>query len=468
MNKITRRHFFKQSALLGAGTFFLPRFSIAQSGIPASSRVNIALVGCGWMSKGVLSDPIPPVVLCDVDARAIAAAKQKFPHLASTPAFSDYREMFDKMGKDIDLVVVSTPDHTHFAVTMEAMQRGKHVFTQKPLTHNIWEARTLARAAKKYNVKTVMGNQGHTYDGIRTMREWYEAGLLGQVGRVDAWFPGPAWGTGEKAWFTKPSNFPPLQEPIPEGLDWDLWVGPAPATPYNPVYTPKTWRGFWQFGGGMIGDWFCHISDGPVWILDLYEPTVVEAVKIDGPNPGMCPDGSIVRMDFPARGEKVPCSFWWYDGKNRPTDPSDWSWGSKDNPDGQSKPPISGSYWEGTKGMFYLDERSNNPRMTSRQKTIDLKASGTLPPEKYPRVKDGPVQEIIRAIKGEGPDPGSDFTYAARLTEVALLGAIAQRCGGRIEWDAANMKITNRPELNAIVKEPVRKGWEYGEDLWKA
>ncbi len=463
MKNISRRHFLKRSTLLGAGVFMLPRFSIAQSGKSANSKLNLALIGAGGIAsvavKGVLKENL--VAICDVDEANQTVYADKNPQVTTAAKFKDFRVMLDKMGKEIDGVLVSTPDHTHFAATMDAMQRGKHVFTQKPLTHNIWQARTLRKAREKYKVVTCMGNQGHTFDGIRQMKEWLEAGVLGSVSTVDSWYPGPKWAptgsTGPAVW-RKPSTFPPTPEPVPAGLDWPLWLGPVADPGYNSIYQPKTWRGFSQFGTGMIGDWFCHICDGPVWTLDLYEPTVIEAEKIDGPNPGMCPDGSIVRWDFPARAGMPPCTLRWYDGGNQPSIPENWTWGAL---------PKFGSIFKGSKTTVFLDERSNNPRLISKEEMQAFKQAG-LPPEKYPRVKDGPVAEWIRAIKGEGPEPGSNFDYASRLTEIACLGAIVQFFGGRIEWDSKNMKVTNRPELNAYVKEPMPAGWAYGEDLWKA
>jgi len=464
---LPRREFLKTALAATAGTFFIPRFAVGQEAGTANSRLRLAMVGCGWICGGWArwaEDDM--VAICDVDPRALATAKEKYPLLAKARQFIDFRKMFDEMGDQIDAVIINTPDNTHFPVTMEAMLRGKHVYTEKPLTHNIWQARTLARMAAAHpKLKTVMGNQGHTFDGIREMREWQQAGILGQVSEIEAWHPGPGW-AGQ--FFSKPSSYPPPEEPIPDGLDWDLWVGPCSMVPFNNIYTPLTWRGFWHFGTGMLGDWFPHICDGPVWILDLYAPTVIEAEKIVGPNEGMCPDGSVIRYDFPERDGKVACTLRWHDGGNRPEMPSDWNWGSKQEPDGKPARPGNGSLWIGEKGNFFLDERSNNPRMTNRDKTIELKQSGALPEPSLPRVTGGPRAEWIRAIKGEGPDPGSDFAYGAKLTEVACLGVLAQRFGGRIEWDSANMRVTNRPELNEFVRPPVRKGWEYGEELWKA
>ncbi|MFC7336054.1 Gfo/Idh/MocA family oxidoreductase [Haloferula chungangensis] len=463
MKSNTRRSFLKTSTLTGAGAFILPRISIARPGDSASKRVNLAFVGCGGIAHTYIGQKdLNVVAMCDVDSGMIAETKKKFPYLEAAREFADFRVMLDKMEKDIDIVVISTPDHTHFPATMEAMQRGKHVFTQKPLTHDIWQARTLVKAAEKYGVHTVMGNQGHTSNGIRQMRDWYDGGLLGQINQVNAWFSGGLKRVGGNL-------FPLPKQAVPEDLDWDLWLGPAQQTPYNKAYAPFSWRQFQRFGCGKLGDWFCHICDGPVWTLDLYEPTVIEAVKLDEESPGRYPGGSIIQWDFPERGDKVACTLRWHDGKNLPTAPADYSSGSPSEKAGKPKIPKFGSFWEGDGDSFYLDHRSSNPRYASRDKMIEAKKANAFPPEKHPRVeKGGPLLELIRAVAGEGPEPGSNFAYAARLTEVGCLGMIAQCAGGRIEWDSKNMKITNRPELNAMVKQPVRKGWKYGEDLWKS
>jgi predicted dehydrogenase len=366
--------------------------------------------------------------------------------------------MLDQMDKEIDGVVINTPDHTHFVATLAAMERGLHVCTQKPLTHNIWEARTLQRAKDKYKVVTNMANQGHTYDGIREMREMYEANLFGQVNEVHMAFNGPNWTGG---YFGNPQSMPLEAEPIPEKVDWDLWIGPAKETVYNRMLHPTKWRSFWDYGTGMLGDWFCHIGDGPVWILDLYAPTVVECVERGPALEGVIPGHSIVRFDFPARGNKAACSMYWYDGLRNGGQPmkapEDWDW--------SGTAPKSGSLWFGDKANAHLNERSSNPRFAVKNQMRAYKESGGVE-QKYARVEGGPFREWIRAVKGEGPEPGSNFDYAAPLSEICLLGALAQRVGGRIEWDAKNMQVTNRPELNAFVREPVRSGWEMGADLW--
>ncbi|MGC6456421.1 MAG: Gfo/Idh/MocA family protein [Coraliomargaritaceae bacterium] len=456
---MNRRDFVRKSTTLAAGASLLPRFSIGKPGTSANSKLNIAMIGAGNIAQmaygGCRSENI--VALADVDARQFHQHKERFPEIENAKKFTDFRVMLDKMGKDIDAVCINTPDHTHFVATIDAMQRSKHVITQKPLTHNIWQARTLRKAKHKYGVVTNMCNQGHTFDGIRQMREWYEADVFGQITEVHMGFSGPNW---EAKAFSLPPQVPLEKEKIPAELNWDLFLGPVHDRPYNGIFHPMTWRGFYDLGTGQFGDWFCHIGDGAVWILDLYEPVVVECIERgDTPMEGMIPQHSVVRYDFPARGNKAPCSMYWYDGMRNggtriPT-PKEWDIG---------KPPATGSYWYGTKQNGFLDQRSNHPRLTTVQAMKDFNKGEDIS-QTYARVTGGPFKEWIHAIKGEGPEPGSNFDYAAPMTEVALIGVLAQRFGGRIEWHPEK-GILNRPELNSFVKEPARKGWEYGETLW--
>ena len=365
--------------------------------------------------------------------------------------------MLDKMGKEIDMVCISTPDHTHFPATMAAMERGIHVFTQKPLVHNVWQARTLKKAKTKYKVLTNMGNQGHTYNGIRQLREWYELAIFGQITEAHSFIGGPDWGG---RYFKRPESIPPAKTEIPANLDWDLWLGPNASVDYNPIYHPRYWRGFNRFGTGTFGDWFCHVADAPVWLLDLYEPVSIEAEKVEGGSDWMVVDGCRVRFDFERRGDKAPCKFYWYNGdpsQFRPEPPKDWTW--------PGKPQGAGTYYYGTKNNGFTDNRSNNPRLANKEAQMAFKEAG-YPVEKYPRVKGGPIRELVEAVKGNIPECGANFDYAAPFTETMLLGLIAANHGGKIEWDAKKMRITNRPELNQYLKDPVRKGWEYGDDLW--
>jgi predicted dehydrogenase len=445
---IDRRKFLKTASAVGAGAFVAPQFSIGQAGPSANSKVNIAMIGGGGiahMAYGSLKNE-NIVAVCDVDSNSNTRE--------GAQSFTDFRVMLDKMGKEIDGVCINTPDHTHFVATMDAMQRGLHVCTQKPLTHNIWQARVLREAAKKYKVITNMANQGHTYDGIRQMRELYEADILGQVKEIHCGIGGPTW---DNRYFTKPAEMPMPKQEVPANLNWDLWVGPEKETPYSASYHTRKWRSFWQFGTGMLGDWFCHIGDGPVWILDLYDPTVIECVERKENAPGIITDSGLVRWEFPKRGDKDACTMYWHDGMTsnggtKMEAPEGWSYGEE--------PFQKGSYWYGTKQDAYLDERSNHPRLAKRDAMVAYKMN--KPAEVYPRVKaNGPHDEWAQAIKND-TQPGANFEFASRLTETCLLGVLAERFGGRIEWNAKKMEITNRKELNAFVREPVRKGWEYG------
>lgn len=456
MKSLNRRSFIKTGAVATAGAFILPKFNIGKSGPSPNSKLNVAMIGCGNIANmsfdGCADENI--VALCDADSNMLFRYADKYPQIKNAKTFSDFRVMLDKMGDEIDAVCVSTPDHTHFVATIAVMERGKHVFTQKPLTHNIWQARTLRKAMQKYNVITNMGNQGHTFNGIRRLREWYEEDVFGQITEVHSWINGPDWNGG---YFGMPESFPPSSDAVPETLNYDLWLGPNSYSPFNNLYHPKKWRGFNQFGTGTFGDWFCHVADAPIWLLDLYEPVSIEAEEVTGGNEYMVNDSVRVRYDFVQRGTKKPCTFYWHNGPDAKPDLKE-KWGlTNDLPD-------SGSVYKGEKTIGTTNHRSDSPRLMDLDEMRELNKLKI--PEKYPRIKGGPVKEFVRAVKGEGPTPGSNFDYAAPLTEVMLLGIIVANHGGKIEWDAKNMKITNRPELNAYLKEPVRKGWENGEDLW--
>ena len=456
MKSYDRRSFLKTGAAVTAGSFVLPQFFIGKAGAAANSKLNVAMIGCGNIASmaldGCNSENI--VALCDVDSNMLHKYAEKYPQIKQAKTFSDFRVMLDKMGNQIDAVCISTPDHTHFVATIASMERGKHVFTQKPLTHNIWQARTLRKAMHKYNVITNMGNQGHTYGGIRRLREWYEAEVFGQITEAHSWIDGPKW--GNRYFPKKPISSPPSVDPVPEGLDYELWLGPNPKTPYHKNYHPERWRGFNQFGTGTFGDWFCHIADAPVWLLDLYEPVSIEAEETTGGNEYIVHDSVCVRFDFVQRGTKKPCKFYWHNGPKVVPDVKE-KWGLIRDL------PVHGTIYKGEKTVAYTNHRSDSPRLWDDDQ---MRALNKLKlPEKYPRVKGGPVEEFVRAVKGEGPKPGSNFDYAAPMTEVMLLGIIAANHGGKIEWDAKNMSITNRPELNVYLKDPIKKGWEYGEGL---
>ncbi|MDG2126296.1 MAG: Gfo/Idh/MocA family oxidoreductase [Verrucomicrobiales bacterium] len=454
-----RRKFLSAATTSVAASSVFPRFAIGKGGGSANGRVNVAFIGSGgWIARqpyeqGCKDENL--VAFCDVDRDLCVENMKNW--RTDQPFFEDYRVMLDKMHKEIDAVVVSTPDHTHFPATLAAMERGIHVYTQKPLTHNVWQARTLVKAKQRYQVQTQMGNQGHAGHGIRKSVEAYRAGVIGEVSQVFCRNGGPDMGSDH---FADPKTMPPPESPVPEGLAWDLWVGPAVKRPFYRDYLPKKWRAFYDFGSGMLGDWGCHTLDTPVWALDLDPPVAVECLERRDSLKGVIPAGSRVRYHFAAKGKRGPVTLDWFDG------PQDWSTvGRIDKFGAEHAAHLGRACWMlGTKGMIGCGTHAGPPAIVPDDVRGSWKASP--PAESIPRVDGGPFREWLRAIKGTGPEPGSNFNYSAKLTEIILLGVIAQRFKTRVEWDAKAGKITNHPELNAFIKEPVRKGWECGEDLW--
>ncbi|WP_430936252.1 Gfo/Idh/MocA family oxidoreductase [Saccharicrinis sp. 156] len=469
MKNISRRNFLKNTGTAAVGAMVLPNLmSCSRNGI-----VNVAIVGVNGRGKGnwlgmitesydrktnerTLNPHVRIVALCDVNKENLAQTSEKLP---GAKTFQDFRVMLDTMHRDIDAVVVSTPDHTHFAITMAAMEMGKHVYVEKPLAHNVWQLRTLKKAAKYYNVVNQLGNQGHSTDGIRDIKEWYDLGILGEVKEVHAWFHGPDFITGS---FRKPQKYPPVGQPIPEHMDWDLWLGPAKERAYNSIYAPRFWRGWYEMGNGELGDWACHTLDAPYWALDLGSPSVIEPehAKLSMLPHQYVTDESILRFEFPQRGHKPPVTMRWYEGGMLPVLKPEWNI-PKLNKTG-------GLIMVGEKmTLMTTTPRPNNPvLMMPGGEWEEFKKKGWE--QTIPRVPgQNQYKEFINAIRGAGPMPGSDFEYGGGLTEMALMGVMAQRFNRRIEFDAANMKITNHPELNAFIKEEVRPGWQYGEKLWK-
>ncbi len=452
-----RRTFVRTTAGIAASTAF-PRFAIGKPGKSANGKLNIAFIGSGgWIaqqpySQGCAEENL--VAFCDVDRNHCAENMNNW--RTNQPFFDDFRVMLDKMGKEIDAVVVSTPDHTHFAATLAAMERGIHVYTQKPLAHNIWQCRTLVKAKERYQVVTQMGNQGHAGDGIRRSVEAVRAGMIGDVSQVFCRNDGPAMGGKH---FANPAIMPPPSSPVPGGLAWDLWLGPTSKRDYSPDYLPARWRSFWDFGLGMLGDFGCHTFDTPVWALDLDPPTVVECLNREKSLDGVIPTASHVRFQFPAKGDRGPVTLDWFDG------PQDWSKVGRIEKFGADNAAHLGrACWlVGSKGMLGCGTHAGEPLIFPE--ALGAESKTNPPPQTIARVAGGPFREWLRAIKGEGPEPGSNFKYAAKLTEIILLGVLAQRFHTRIEWDAKEGRVTNHPELNQFVKETVREGWNYGENL---
>lgn len=455
MKKLSRRSFIVKSSAVAAGTLLLPTLIRCKG----NHKINIAQIGVGGRGKAswTACKDENIVALCDVSETAAAEAYAAFPE---AKRYKDFRVMFDEMANQIDAVIIASPDHTHFPAAMAAMELGKHVYVEKPLAHNIWQLRTLLKAARKYKVITQLGNQGHTTMGIRYVKEWYEAGVLGEVKEVLAWFDGPAFvdslGSG---YFIKPGQYPPVGQPVPQGLDWDLWLGPAANRPYSPYYLPRYWRDWFELGTGMLGDWACHTLDAPFWSLDLGNPLSVDPL-VRTPSPdGFIPDSSVLSFDFPARGTKPPVNMKWHDGGLKPENRPEW---------GLAELPPQGMIMVGSKVSLMTGGRPNNPRLLLPEEEWKDFYENHLPPETIPRVQnEAPQAEWIAAIKGIGALPGSNFEYSTRLNEMIMVGVMAQRLNTRIDYDAENMRVTNHPEFDQYIKEPVRPGWEYGEDLWK-
>ena len=461
--RLTRRRFLKSSAV-AATAWSLPRFSIAQPGPSANGKINVACVGIGnrgfFAVSELMKDPrVNLVAFADVDQVLIDETYKKGAELKKTselscadlttvPIFRDYREMFAKMSDKIDAVTVSTPDHHHYPAAMMAIQRGKHVYVEKPLTHSVGQARALRDAAKKKGVISQMGNQGRATEGIRLIKEWTDAGVLGEVREVHAWSP-----EFPERYFKRPESLPLAKQTPPATLDWDLWLGPSEPRPYNELIAPVRWRGFWNFGNGMLGDWACHTLDAPFWALALGAPSSVEA-KVSEVNEEISPVTAEVTYRFPARGKRPPVVLKWFEGNGqKPPVPARW----EDDP---KKPGLP------ERGMFMLGERNtlfapigrpDSPRLLGSAVMEEFKQNRPAPT--IPRVVGGPMREWISAIAKTGPMPGSNFEYSVPLSEMVLLGVVAVRTGRKIEWDAKAGRITNDPSLNKYIKVAARDGW---------
>ena len=326
---ITRREFVRSASLLSAATLAFPSIMRGQQANPPGNRLNVACVGVGGRVPGHLAvegagdrERRQRPVLCRRPTRCRQRLSLKaHPGIGTDRRFRDYRKMLDSLGGQIDAVTVSTPDHMHFPVAMAALSLGKHVFVEKPLAHTITEARTLARVAREKGVATQMGNQGHAGEGCRLLKEWVEAGVLGDVTEVHSWTDRPIWPQGVGV-----PDHTKMMPVVPASLDWDLWLGVASQREYDPAYLPFTWRGFWDFGTGAIGDMACHILDGAFFALDLAHPSRIEAVSARQTQ-GSAPLGAVVTYQFPARGSKVPLVLTWYDGGMQPTLPAEFAEG---------------------------------------------------------------------------------------------------------------------------------------------
>ena len=438
---IARRDF------LGAAAAFTVVASHVLGGprqLAPNEKLNVAGIGVGGMGGGNLrnleSENI--VALCDVDSGYAGHTFKRYPNAKT---YTDFREMLDQQ-KDIDAVLVATPDHTHAVISMAAIKAGKHVYCQKPLTHDVYEARMLATAAREAKVATQMGIQGHSGEGARLICEWIWSGALGEVAEVDAWCSLSYYPWGHAGWSTRWGSRPKDTPPVPATLNWDLWLGPAPERPYHMAYHPAVWRAWWDFGNGMMGDRGAHTLDPVFWALKLGAPASVEAASL-GLNPDTHPIASIVTYRFPAREGLPPVKLTWYDGLRAPRPPELEDGRVMGNPEG-------GALFKGTKGKLAAGVYGESPRLIPESLMKDLKR----PEKTIPRTGCSHEQDWVRACKS-GQPAGADFAYSGPLTEMCLLGNVARRADARIEWDAANLKVTNLPDAGKLVRTEYRKGW---------
>jgi len=440
-HKQSRRQFLS-ATIGGAAAFHI----VPQSAFGANERLNVACIGIGGKGRsdveGVASAGANIVALCDVDDnRRVKRGKDPRQLYPKAGFYRDYRRMIEKERKSIDAVTVSTPDHTHCHAAVTAMRAGKHVYCQKPLTHSIFEARLMAKTAKEFRVATQMGNQAHAGEPIRRAVELIRAGIIGKVREVHAWTNRPIWPQGMTRL--------PAAMPVPKGLAWDLWLGPAPQRPYNEAYCPFRWRGWWDFGTGALGDMGCHIMDMPYWSLDLKHPLRVSATS-KGNTEFAGPTAAKVTYEFAAGKYNHDLKFMWYERDNRPERHVVAEAGISTN----NVLKTFDLVMIGDKGKFFFNRGRTNWLVTPEERVEQFKAVEKT----IPRVENEDV-EWVTACKG-GDAALSNFSLSGPFTEVVLLGNLAIRLGKTIEWDGPAMKARNCPEADALIKREYRKGWQ--------
>jgi len=440
---ITRRQFVRTALTAAGAAAAAPALLRGQN---LNSKLNIAMIGVGGRGganlKGVASENI--VVLCDVDATAVDKMAAQYPQARKV---ADLRKVFDQPN-EFDAVVVSTCEHTHVFATMLALRAGKHVYCEKPLTYNIAEARLVRETASKLKLATQMGNQGHASDNHRRVKEIILSGAIGPVREVHVWV-NRAWGlqSDEAAARNKDIVFaterPKDAEPVPPGLDWDLWLGPAPARPFHSLYVPgPKWYRWWDFGNGTMSDLGSHRNDLAFYALDLQAPLTVEAVADRPAHPELAPATMTVAYGFPARGAMPPVTLTWYQGEARP---KIWT-------DGGIPQWLDAQLFVGDKGMILT---SSNKYLMLPEKTF----AGFVPPAQTIPNSPGHYVEWIEACKGGKPSL-ANFDYAGWTTESNHLGNVAYRTGKKLHWDASRMRATNAPDADRFIRREYRKGWE--------
>jgi predicted dehydrogenase len=436
-----------------------------------NSKLGTVVIGVVNQGKPAVSAACTErlLALVDVDEKHLAQAKQfigqQYPDVQTSGIreFYDYRKMFDEMHKDIDAVFIAAPDHHHAVATLTAMKLGKHVYCEKPLAHSIGEVRAMMETARKCKVITQMGNHHHSSESVRRLCEYIWAGAIGNVLETYSWARTGRGGVGGRL----------PTEPVPPGLHWEEWIGPAAFRDYHDKLHPKLWRSWWEFGDGSVGDWGCHNLDGAFMALRLGSPTSVEALELVGGSRERFPFANVVRWNFPARGDMPPVKVHWYDGFRGTIEAL--SKLDENNPEGDhNRPPIvaelekkynrklsdGGIVFVGDKGVMAAGNYCEGPRILPEEKHQAF----PVPAKTLPRVKKGLTHytDFLRACKDGGQLPCSHFDYAGPLTEMVLLGCLAVRAGvgQKVEWDSAAVKCPNLPELEPLVNRQYRKGWE--------
>ncbi|MFI5379282.1 MAG: Gfo/Idh/MocA family oxidoreductase [Tepidisphaerales bacterium] len=439
---MNRRQFLKVSAaaVCVSGLQIVPRHVLGQGLVPPSEKLNIAGIGIGGQGGGDLKEMEAEniVALCDVDWKKAAGTFGRYP---KAERFKDYRVMFDKIAKTFDAVMCATPDHMHAPISLAALRAGKHVYVEKPMAHSIEEARVMTTVARETGLVTQMGNNGHAGEGLRQTKEWLDSGAIGIVKEIHCWSDRP--GTFWKQDMDRPAE----AMPVPADLDWDLFLGAAPVRPYHSVYHPRAWRGWFDFGTGALGDMAIHNMDPAFFALDLGAPVAAEA-QTSPIRKESFPAWQIITYEFAAKGNRPAVKMIWYDGGKMPATPKDV--------EGAYKLADNGIMFIGEKGTMVCGGWAGQPGLfpAARRKEFQL------PPKTLPR-SIGHRQEWIAACKEHKPEKSmAGFAYSGPYTEAMLVGNLAVRLQKRIEWDAANMKVTNAPEAEELIRKKYRKGFE--------
>ena len=434
-----RRSFFKSTALSGVGVWVAAR-SFADSPVSANEEIQFACIGVGGKGRSDSADAGKHgrvVAICDIDERNMEKAAGRF---KEAKRFFDFRDMYQQMGDRIDAVTVSTPDHIHTVAAVMGMKMGKHCFTQKPLTHSIFEARTMARVAREMEVATQMGNQGTASSNLRRTAAQIKAGALGTCSEIHCWTNRPVWPQGVER---------PVETPaVPAHVHWEGFIGPAPLRPYHPAYHPFSWRGWWDFGTGALGDMACHTLNLAFMALDLRDPVSVEATT-PGHNNETFPGRSVIKYRFPERNGRPPLTLTWYDGGERP---------SAELMEGISEISSSGLLVVGEKGKMYSPSDYGSESVWMPEGKIDL-------PNVEIRESPGHFTEWVHAIRGGDPAVSNFADYSGPLTETVLLGNLAVWSGKKVEWDAKNMKARGAAGLESIVRREYRQDYREGFTL---